>query len=330
MLETREVKLRHVTVGGIVLDTVLSADGDLNERGCGGNALYSAAGARLWNPGIAVLGRAAQDFPESYLEAFAQAGVDVSAVRRLQGVAERHSSVGYDENGQRTDYDAKPTSGDEARSRDGDPVGPFSYGINPKSAIEPVFDPMPSDLPQHFWGARSFHIAPMSYSAQLAFAAALNRRQVPFTIDPGRNVTSDEIRTLLELTPVFLPSEEDMVRMFGTTDLDRILEQLASVRPPVVVAKLGRQGSIVYDTHSERRLHVPVYPTQAKDPTGAGDAYCGGFLAGWTETGDVFEAALWATVSASFVVEAFDARYALRFSRAAAERRLGELRAAMA
>jgi hypothetical protein len=49
-------------------------------------------------------------------------------------------------------------------------------------------------------------------------------------------------------------------------------------------------------------------------------------LAGYLETGDVFEAALRGTVSASFAVEDFDARYALQFGRPTAEARLRSLR----
>jgi sugar/nucleoside kinase (ribokinase family) len=39
------------------------------------------------------------------------------------------------------------------------------------------------------------------------------------------------------------------------------------------------------------------------DPTGAGNAYCGGFLAGYIETGDVLTAARYGAIAASFLVE---------------------------
>jgi len=41
------------------------------------------------------------------------------------------------------------------------------------------------------------------------------------------------------------------------------------------------------------------------DVTGAGNAYCGGFLVGYVETGDVRMAAMYGAVSASFAVEQF-------------------------
>jgi ribokinase len=73
------------------------------------------------------------------------------------------------------------------------------------------------------------------------------------------------------------------------------------------VIKLGEQGSLVYDREHDQLTPVPVYPARVQDTTGAGDAYCGGFLAGYTLTHDPVTAALYGTVSASYVVEAIGA-----------------------
>jgi sugar/nucleoside kinase (ribokinase family) len=44
-------------------------------------------------------------------------------------------------------------------------------------------------------------------------------------------------------------------------------------------------------------------PATVVDPTGAGNAYSGGFLAGYIQTGDLMTAARYASVAASFLVE---------------------------
>ena len=49
-------------------------------------------------------------------------------------------------------------------------------------------------------------------------------------------------------------------------------------------------------------------PVDTVDTIGAGDAYCGGFLAGLVETGDPLEAGLRGTVSASFAVQGYGAQ----------------------
>jgi ribokinase len=64
---------------------------------------------------------------------------------------------------------------------------------------------------------------------------------------------------------------------------------------------------LVYDAAQGRLTHVPVYPAQVRDTTGAGDAYCGGFLAGYLLNSDPVIAALYGTVSASYVIEAIGA-----------------------
>jgi ribokinase len=65
------------------------------------------------------------------------------------------------------------------------------------------------------------------------------------------------------------------------------------------------------------------------DVTGAGDAYCGGFMIGLAQTGDPLEAALRGSVSASLVIEGLSALYALETGPALAAGRLEELRHAV-
>jgi ribokinase len=63
-----------------------------------------------------------------------------------------------------------------------------------------------------------------------------------------------------------------------------------------------------------------------RDVTGAGDAYCGGFMVGLSETGDPVEAALRGAISASITVEGIGATYALGTTPGLAEARLRSLR----
>ena len=78
-------------------------------------------------------------------------------------------------------------------------------------------------------------------------------------------------------------------------------------------------------TAGARLLEVPALPVVAIDPTGAGDAFCGGFLAGLMRTGDAFAAACFGTVSASFAVEAFGPFHLLGATPGSAAERLSLL-----
>ena len=79
----------------------------------------------------------------------------------------------------------------------------------------------------------------------------------------------------------------------------------------MVVIRRGEGGQLVYDGARRARWEVPAYPVRVVSPTGAGDAFCGGFLAGYRETYDALEAALCGNISASLVVEGSGPFYAL-------------------
>ncbi len=50
---------------------------------------------------------------------------------------------------------------------------------------------------------------------------------------------------------------------------------------------------------------MPAVPVpEIIDQTGAGNTYCGAFLVGWLETGDLLTAACYGAVAASFSLEA--------------------------
>jgi sugar/nucleoside kinase (ribokinase family) len=318
-----------VALGGISLDWVVTAGGETSLRNCGGNATYTAVGARIWTDHVAIVGRVGHDYPDAYLSDLSGAGIDICGIQRLPEAHELIYAVRFDAAGERH------------------PIYPPQYfpeiGVTDPEALEDHvlyhapwdceairhFDITSEMVPRHFWNASGFHVARMHRETEFEVASELNRRSMFFSLDSDcANCSEYERRELLRRTPAFLPSESDVKLVLDdpAPDLDTAVERLCAMGPDVVAIKRGEGGSVVFDARTGRRHHVPIFPTQAKDPTGAGDSYCGGFLVGYLTTGDVFEAALRGTVSSSFVVEEFDARYALRVSRAEAEARLDVLR----
>jgi sugar/nucleoside kinase (ribokinase family) len=83
----------------------------------------------------------------------------------------------------------------------------------------------------------------------------------------------------------------------------------------LVVIKHGPDGVIMLEGSGGRRTHLPAYhqpgDPRVVDVTGAGDAFCGGFMVGLAQTGVPLMAAQMGLVSASFAVEGYGALYAL-------------------
>jgi ribokinase len=66
-------------------------------------------------------------------------------------------------------------------------------------------------------------------------------------------------------------------------------------------------------------------PTRVGDATGAGDAFCGGFSAGYLATNDAEVAGMYGAVSASFAIEDFGIFAAARHGPEEARRRFAAL-----
>ena len=71
-----------------------------------------------------------------------------------------------------------------------------------------------------------------------------------------------------------------------------------------MVAKRGEKGSLLAEAETGRLSHVPALEVGVVDTTGAGDAYCGGFVAGLVKGQGPAVCAAMGTVAASYVVEA--------------------------
>jgi ribokinase len=72
----------------------------------------------------------------------------------------------------------------------------------------------------------------------------------------------------------------------------------------VAALRMGEAGSLVGMQGCDDLLVLPAVPVPTVvDQTGAGNAFCGGFLVGWVKSGDLRTAACYAGVAASFTLE---------------------------
>ena len=175
---------------------------------------------------------------------------------------------------------------------------------------------MGDEVAESCWPQRAFHCSPIEWGTTLSCLAAARKAGVPqITLDPGLWIGQRslvEIGELLRLCDAFLPSEAEARLLFGpTASRQEMARRLAQAGAPVVVLKLGAEGSLVYQRKDDSFTAIPAAPAAVVDVTGAGDAFCGAFAVGLSETGDPVTAARWGAVAASFVIEGFGALHAL-------------------
>jgi sugar/nucleoside kinase (ribokinase family) len=116
-----------------------------------------------------------------------------------------------------------------------------------------------------------------------------------------------ELRDILKHTQVLLINDEETCQLAGDHNLMRAARRVLRMGPQTLVIKRGEFGAILVAEDSVFTL--PGYPhAEVRDPTGAGDAFAGGFLGWLAGAGRVNDATLrqamvYGSVLGSFTVE---------------------------
>jgi sugar/nucleoside kinase (ribokinase family) len=122
------------------------------------------------------------------------------------------------------------------------------------------------------------------------------------------DIAKQDLLDLLARIDMLVLNDEESEQLTGLSNIFEAGEALQKAGPPVVLIKKGQHGTVVF--HPDGLFAVPVYPVRrVVDPTGAGDSFAGalvGFLAsmGKNDFVTIKQAAAYATVTASFTVEA--------------------------
>ena len=94
-----------------------------------------------------------------------------------------------------------------------------------------------------------------------------------------------------------LPGFDDVRILTGLTDPQAMLDFYLRLGPRIVVLKMGEAGAWV--ATPDRRTMIPAFPVHAVDATGAGDTFCGSFLARILAGDEAEDAARYASVAAA-------------------------------
>jgi cytidine kinase len=322
--------------GQLRRDFIVLPNGEMRMDVPGGNLLYAAAGLAIWETPAAcgLVARVGEDYPEVWLEKIAQHGFDTRGIHRLPHSVDLRSFYAY------PDLTSRPIDNPISFFASVDTAFPrVLYGYPDRSGMPDSRTRLaPTSIRQvdfldEFLDATAAHICPLDYLTHNLIPAVL--RQAGFTLvtlDPSPGYMNPSFRSdlpaLITGLTAFFPSEEEMRSVFQgyTSDLWEMAELLAGFGCEYVVIKRGQNGQLLFDSSSRTRWEIPAYPIQAVDPTGAGDAFCGGFLAGYRRTYDPLLATLHGNISASLALEGHGPFYGLEALPGLAQARLEALR----
>lgn len=125
-------------------------------------------------------------------------------------------------------------------------------------------------------------IAPTIPSAMHKFIKEAKKFKIPYLFDPAQQIprlTRDQLVEGVNGAEILIGNDYELSLIGKKTGLGK--KQIL-FRVKVLVTTLGEKGSLV-ETKNKKWIIGVVKPKKMVDPTGAGDAYIAGFLAGYIE-----------------------------------------------
>jgi sugar/nucleoside kinase (ribokinase family) len=270
-----------LVVGSIALDSVATPFGETADAPGGSAVFFSAAGSIL-HP-IQVVGVIGSDYPLGALKKLEARGVDLRGVERAAGESFR--------------WKAK-----------------YSYDLANRETLETrlgVFASFRPKLPTPFRAARFVFLGNIDPELQLGVLDQIAQPKLVAcdTMNYWIQSKRDRLLDLLQHIDILMVNDSEARELSGDWNIYRAAQWILKHGPRMTVIKQGEHGALLVNPDST--FKVPAYPLQEVfDPTGAGDAFAGGFMAYLASRNDVSAPALrramvYGAAMGSFAVEKF-------------------------
>jgi len=271
-----------LVVGSIALDSVATPFGQTADAPGGSAVFFSAAGAILHTP-IRIVGVVGSDYPWGALKALEARGVDLTGVERAAGESFR--------------WKAK-----------------YSYDLSTRETLETrlgVFADFHPKLPPHFRDARFLFLGNIDPELQLGVLDQVTSPTLVAcdTMNYWIQSKRDLLLELLRHIDILMVNDSEARELSGDWNIYRAARWILGHGPKMTVIKQGEHGALLVSDATT--FKVPAYPLQEVfDPTGAGDAFAGGFMAHLASTEDLSppnlrRAMVYGAAMGSFAVERF-------------------------
>lgn len=273
-----------LVVGSIALDTI-ETPFDRVEDIAGGSAVYIATAASYFTAPIRMVGVVGNDFPKSEFEFLESRGIDLEGVQVIPG-------------------------GKTFKWK-----GRYHYDLNVRDTIETqlnVFEEFNPVLPESYKTCRYVVLGNIDPKLQRKVIQSLSRKPelvvcdtMNFWIEGKRS----ELLETLKLVDVLIINDSEARLLASEPNLIKSARKIMSLGPRTVIIKKGEHGALLFT--NDTIFSAPAYPLESiYDPTGAGDAFAGGFIGHLVRTEDFSDenlkrAVIYGSTLASFCVSKF-------------------------
>ena len=293
----------------IILDDIICPDGTTHMGMLGGGGPQTAFGMKLWTDSVGLVAGVGPDLPQQVQNWLDHNEIDTLGIRHKEQPTPRAWQA-LESDGRRTQV----------------------WRVAPE-AIQSHLQRHLDLIPYSYQDAKGIHFGIHPFEPDSSFIQVLTQKNVIVSLEPfrpaERPLSESELKTLIASVPIFSPNLNEARSFVHPLEKNSVQEEITALLSifldagaQIVSLRTGPGGSYVASQLSNRTDHIPAFKTNMVDPVGAGNAYCGGFLVGWLETGDLVQAGLFGTVAASFLVEQIGVPPSVLQVRAEARKRL--------
>ncbi len=270
-----------LVVGSIALDSVETPFGSTADA-LGGSATFFGYAATFFHP-VLTVGVIGDDFPNEELERMAERGIDIAGVERATGQSFRWK-------------------------------GKYSFDLQQRETVDTqlgVFADFDPKLPDVYREAKLVFLGNIDPQLQLSVLEQVRQPDLVacdtmnFWIEGQPNT----LMQLLKRIDVLMVNDAEARQLSGDWNIYRAARWILERGPRMVIIKQGEYGAVLIDDTGI--FYVPAFPLEEiHDPTGAGDAFAGGFMGHLARSGDLSPANLrramvFGATTGSFAVERF-------------------------
>lgn len=148
-------------------------------------------------------------------------------------------------------------------------------------------------------------IAPQNPKAMLKFAVEYSHKKIPYLFDPGMQLPWFEKSSLLKAitgAKIIIGNDYEIRVMEKKTGIGN-LHSIAG-KNKIIITTLGDQGSVI--SYAKDKIKIKAAKTErVVDPSGAGDSYRAGFLAGFLRHFDLIVCGQMGSMAACYAVEKY-------------------------
>ncbi len=268
-------------VGSVALDSIETPFGHA-ERVLGGSAVFFSAAATFFAP-VRMVGVVGDDYPLGELSFLAERGTDLSGIETRPG-----ESFFW--------------------------AGRYQYDLGTRDTLETrlgVFADFRPRIPEGFRDSRYVFLGNIDPQLQHEVLDQVVKPDVVAcdTMNYWIEGNRKELLSLLGRVDILLINDAEARQLADEPNLLKASRWIRDRGPRIIVVKKGEHGAILFADGWV--FFVPGYPLEtAFDPTGAGDAFAGGFMgyvaqAGSLAVEDLRRAMVFGSVMGSFAVEDF-------------------------